>query len=156
MVPDDNDVPLDSSQKGKAKRGFFGKLKDKAIGTKEERQAHKKERERIERERMRQRAEMLKLQRERYAQQQAQQRALYSQGYAGPSSYPRYGPPPGNPYAYDPYGGYGYGGGGGYGYGGGGGYGYGYPRGRSRGSSAVPILGALAGGLLLGELIGGF
>jgi hypothetical protein len=47
MVPDDDDVPPDSSQKGKAKRGFFGKLKDRAIGTKEERQAHKKERERV-------------------------------------------------------------------------------------------------------------
>jgi hypothetical protein len=37
----------DSSKKGKGKRGFFGKLKDKAIGTKEEREAHRKEQARV-------------------------------------------------------------------------------------------------------------
>jgi hypothetical protein len=150
MVPDERPTSPDSSKKGKEKRGFFGKLKDKAIGTKEEREAYKKEQAKIEGERRRQRAEMIRAQRARYAQEQAryaQQQAAYNQGQypAGPYQQ-RFGPPPGNPY------GRGYGG-----YGGGGGYGYGYdyPQ-RQRGSSAVPILGALAGGLLLGDLLGGF
>jgi hypothetical protein len=47
MVPDGTPAPRDSSKKGKDKRGFFGKLKDKAIGTKEEREAMKKERDRV-------------------------------------------------------------------------------------------------------------
>ena len=47
MVPDEAPAPRDSSKKGKNKRGIFGKLKDKAIGTKEERLAMKKERERV-------------------------------------------------------------------------------------------------------------
>lgn len=33
--------------KGKQKRGFFGKMKDKAIGTKEEREAYKREKARV-------------------------------------------------------------------------------------------------------------
>lgn len=153
MVPDEHPTTPDSSKKGKEKRGFFGKLKDKAIGTKEEREAYKKEQARIENERQRQRAEMIRAQRARYAQEQArlaQQQALYNQQYASGSSYPqRYGPPPGNPYA-----GYGPGYGGGYGNG----YGYDdYPQRRQRGgNSALPLLGALAGGLLLGDIIGGF
>jgi len=72
---------------------------------------------------------------------------MYNQGQypAGPHQQ-RYGPPPGNPY-------------GGYGPGYGGGYGYGYAdyppprRGRSSNNSALPMLGALAGGLLLGDLL---
>jgi hypothetical protein len=47
MVPDDDDTAPTSSKKGKEKRGFFGKLKDKAIGTKEEREAYKKEQARV-------------------------------------------------------------------------------------------------------------
>jgi hypothetical protein len=43
MVPENDEATEDSSNKGKGKRGFFGKLKDKAIGTKEEREAHKRE-----------------------------------------------------------------------------------------------------------------
>jgi hypothetical protein len=157
MVPDEPPTSPDSSKKGKEKRGFFGKLKDKAIGTKEEREAYKKEQARIENERQRQRAEMVRAQRALYAQQQArfaqeraQQQALYNQQYPSGSSYQgrgRYGPPPGNPYA-------------GYGPGyGGPGYGYdNYPTQRQQrgGSSALPLLGALAGGLLLGDILGGF
>jgi len=142
MVPDNDAAAPDSStsKKGKEKRGFFGKLKDKAIGTKEEREAYKREMARVERERQRRYAEMVKAQRT----QQFDQRV-----YAGPSYAPRYGPPAGNPYGYGP----GYGGGYGYGYD----YGYGYPGGSSRGgSSALPLLGALAGGLLLGDIISGF
>ena len=47
MVPDERPISPDSSKKGKEKRGFFGKLKDKAIGTKEEREAYKKEQNRV-------------------------------------------------------------------------------------------------------------
>ena len=90
---------------------------------------------------------MLSARRQRYAQQQAQQQALYNrQGpVAGGSCQPRYGPPPGDPYMYGPA----YGGGYGYGYGG---YG-GYPRQRRSNNSALPLLGALAGGLILGDIL---
>jgi hypothetical protein len=47
MVPENNEANEDSSKKGKGKRGFFGKLKDKAIGTKEEREAYKREQARV-------------------------------------------------------------------------------------------------------------
>ncbi|KAH9969072.1 hypothetical protein BC827DRAFT_1167541 [Russula dissimulans] len=146
----DNDKSLpESSKKGKGKekekdkRGFFGRLKDKAIGTKEEREAWRKERERVEAERRRQQMELLKAQRERYAQQQA----LYNQGLYRPT----YGPPPGNPgpYGYGPEYGAGYG----YGYGGYQDYGYGYRQ--RQGTSGGAILGAVAGGLLLGDILGG-
>ena len=84
---------------------------------------------------------MLTAQQERYAQQQA----LNNQRmYQGPSCRrQRYGPPPGNPYAYGP--GPGYGAGYGYGYGG-------YPN-RTTGGSGLPLLGGLVGGLLLGDLL---
>jgi len=139
VVPEGDEAADDSSKKGKGKRGFFGKLKDKAIGTKEEREAHRKEQARLDMERQRQYTEMINAQRAQYAQEQA----LYNQRYrAGPSSQ-RYGPPPGDPYTYGP----GYGSGYGYGYGDGG-----YRRQRGNGG-ALPLLGALAGGLLLGDLL---
>ena len=47
MASDDTRALPDSTSKGKGKRGFFGKLKDKAIGTKEERDALKKERHKV-------------------------------------------------------------------------------------------------------------
>lgn len=47
MVPENDQAVEDPSKKGKGKRGFFGKLKDKAIGTKEEREAYKKEQARV-------------------------------------------------------------------------------------------------------------
>jgi len=47
MVPENDAANPDSSKKGKEKRGFFGRLKDKAIGTKEEREAYKKEQARV-------------------------------------------------------------------------------------------------------------
>ena len=37
----------DGSKKGKEKRGFLGRLKDKAIGTKEEREAYRREQTRV-------------------------------------------------------------------------------------------------------------
>jgi hypothetical protein len=82
------------------------------------------------------RADLIRAQQEYYAQQQSQ--------YGGPSR-PLYVPPQGDPYAMN-----------GPGYGGGYGYGYGGPsQGRSMGGSALPLMGALAGGLLLGDIIGG-
>ena len=47
MVSEEDQAPTDSANKGKQKRGFFGRLKDKAIGTKEEREAYKKEQARV-------------------------------------------------------------------------------------------------------------
>jgi hypothetical protein len=92
---------------------------------------------------------MINAERARYAQEQA----LYSQRYrdrAGPSCR-RYGPPPGDPYMYRPEYGSGYG------------YGYGYDdyggRGRRRRGGGgglgggLPLIGALAGGLLLGDIL---
>jgi hypothetical protein len=49
MVPEEDQAQPDPSKKGKQKRGFFGKLKDRAIGTKEEREAYRKEQERVRR-----------------------------------------------------------------------------------------------------------
>ncbi|KAI0068319.1 hypothetical protein BV25DRAFT_1911313 [Artomyces pyxidatus] len=153
--------------KGKGKRNFFGKIKDKAIGTKEEREAHKKEMQRIQAERYKQRQELLRAQQERFAKRQAEYEEAQRQRAA---QFPpqQYGPPSGNPYAMygdrgygDPYAygspGYGYNnnayvdpyyGNNGYGRGGrGGGFGGG------GGGSALPLIGALAGGLLLGDIL---
>lgn len=47
MVPDGPLVMPDGSKKGKEKRGFLGRLKDKAIGTKEEREAYRREQARV-------------------------------------------------------------------------------------------------------------
>lgn len=49
VAEEEEEAAPDSSKKGKgkAKRGFFGKLKDKAIGTKEEREAHRIEQARV-------------------------------------------------------------------------------------------------------------
>ncbi|KAI9513037.1 hypothetical protein F5148DRAFT_1158264 [Russula earlei] len=147
VVKDADNAPRVSSKKGKEKekekRGFFGKLKDKAIGTKEEREALKKERARAEAEARRQQIELLKAKRAQYEAQQALYNQQYYQGGPPP---PQYLPPAGNPYAaYGP------------GYGSGYGYGYGdYRRGGPSTSSALPFLGALAGGLLLGDILTGF
>lgn len=83
-------------------------------------------------------------------------RQRYAQGYSGQSAYssrPMYGPPAGNPYSMT--GGYGYGG-----YGrplGGGMGGMGGMGGFGGGGMALPLLGGMAGGLLLGDMLdGGF
>jgi hypothetical protein len=47
MVSDDTRALPNSPSKGKNKRGFFGKLKDRAFGTKEEREELKRERHRV-------------------------------------------------------------------------------------------------------------
>lgn len=134
-------------QKGK-KRGFFGKIKDSVIGTKEEREAE--ERARQERQRLAQ---------ERYVRQQEllRQQQQQRQQYGPPHSFGGYGG--GYPGQQGGYAGPGYGAGPS-----GGGYynapSYGPPpmqtsrRGGGMGMG-LPILGGLAGGLLLGDMLGG-
>jgi hypothetical protein len=141
-------------EKGK-KRGFFGKLKDRAIGTKEEREAARKAREARYREEERLYYERRDAMLARRMQQMEQERAAYeragtsypyngSYGYGGQSMQPPQmnaygGPTYQNPSAYgqSPYSSQqrGYGGGGGMGAGG-------------------AALGGLLGGLLLGQCPG--
>ena len=94
---------------------------------------------------------MLNAQRAQYAQEQA----LYNQRYRAGPSCQRYGPPAGDPY--NMYGrgyGSGYGRGYGYDYDDYGDRGFGRGRGRrNRGAGPLPLLGALAGGLLLGDIL---
>ena len=122
------------------KRGFFGRLKDKTIGTKEEREAEKRRVEAVVRSRKpligihthiaqrEQRRQQMLLRQEQYRQQQQQ---FYQQnpGYAHPSGFsaPVYAPPRRT-----------------------GGFGGGF------GGAGLPLLGGLAGGLLLGEALDGF
>ncbi|KAG1875606.1 hypothetical protein DFJ58DRAFT_903293 [Suillus subalutaceus] len=137
--------PIDEHQEER-KRGMFGKLKDKAIGTKEEREAHKKQKaeERARDEELRREARRRNLeQRAAYMQQNGGYPPYgygypgYSGGGYGPS---QYGPPAGDPYAYND-----------------GRYGRGSRRGGFGGGMALPLLGGLAGGLLLGDMLdGGF
>ncbi|KIM85120.1 hypothetical protein PILCRDRAFT_348195 [Piloderma croceum F 1598] len=126
------------------KKGVFAKLKDKAIGTKEEREAEKRHRaevcshiscdanlkltsvpcqlHRLRQQQYQERLAALQQQR----QQQFAGRAYVQQMYASPD---------GAPYQYG-------------GYGGG-------RRGGGMGGMGLPILGGLAGGLLLGDMLGG-
>ncbi|KAF9076125.1 hypothetical protein BDP27DRAFT_1313934 [Rhodocollybia butyracea] len=125
------------SKDSKHKRGFFGKMKDKAIGTKEEREAEKLRSAQLHEQRRQQRLELQRAQQEAYAQQQA----FYA-------SQARYAPPPQQ---------YGYGGGYGNGMGGFGGNQRMGGGGMGGGGMALPLLGGLAGGLLLGDVLdGGF
>ncbi|KAG2159713.1 uncharacterized protein EDB93DRAFT_1237008 [Suillus bovinus] len=130
------------------KRGMFGKLKDKTIGTKEEREAHKRQKaeERAREEELRREARRRNLEeRAAYMQQHGGYPPYggygyspdYSGGYSGRS---QYGPPVGDPYAYNE-----------------GPYGRRSRRGGFGGGMALPLLGGLAGGLLLGDMLdGGF
>ncbi|KAH8120207.1 hypothetical protein DFH11DRAFT_1558898 [Phellopilus nigrolimitatus] len=130
----------DRTGKGKEKKGFFGKLKDKAIGTKEEREAARlQERQaRLEQQRrMEERRHAAVAARQQYYDQQRQQgygQQGYANGYgAPPSSYfpqqqGQYGPPPAQRRRAGGLGG---------------------------GGMALPLIGGLAGGLLLGDVLGG-
>jgi len=137
-----------SDEKGK-KRGFFGKLKDKAIGTKEEREAARKAREARAREEERLYYERRDAMLARRVQQMEREQAAYERaGLAYPPGQYGYNgqvPPPqmnayGGPTYQDPYvygqspyrnqRGYGGGGGGG-----------------------TALIGGLLGGLLLGDLL---
>ncbi|KAM5531872.1 hypothetical protein V8D89_014426 [Ganoderma adspersum] len=121
------ETPKPSQQR----RSFFGKLKDKAIGTKEEREARHREEEQWQRHvaamrRQRQQEEMAALRdRSRYPQYGS---APYGSGMYGQ---PVYAAPAGNPY--------GMGGRRQGGFGGGG--------------IGLPLLAGAAGGLLLGDII---
>jgi len=123
------------------KRGFFGKLKDKAIGTKEEREA----------EHLR-RVEAQELARQQHIQRMSAypEYGQYSGGaYGGfPSGsygsgygrHSRYGPPAGDPYSLGGFGGMG---------------GMGGRRGGRGMGMGLPLLGGMAGGLILGEMLDG-
>ncbi|KAF7436666.1 hypothetical protein PC9H_003499 [Pleurotus ostreatus] len=121
-------------------RGTFGKFKDKLIGTKEEREAKRKEQEKLAAERRKQRQQLMaernRLEQEYLAERMRQQRAMYNsfppRGYQ--TVYTSPGPFTQQPFGY-PQRRRGFGGGG---FGGGG--------------IGLPLVGGLAGGLLLGEL----
>jgi len=136
-------TPRDDSRP-KHHRGFMEKLKDKTIGTKEEREAAKRQ-EATARERRRQQYEAER-------QERMRDTSYYGQ--------PAYGPPQGDPFTYrSRLGGMGGGGLGGYGRSGlgfGGGSGYGNRGGFGGGGMAMPLLGGLAGGLLLADVIDDF
>jgi len=128
------------------RRGFFGKIKDKAIGTKEEREEARRQEAIIQRRRAEQRRrayEEMRRQEEEYRRQQAENARLY---YQQQPQYGRsyYAPPTGDPYGYNNYGGYES-------------YGrYQHPQQSSGfGGVGLPLLGGLAGGLILGDLLGG-
>lgn len=136
------------------KRGVFERLRDKAIGTKEEREEHKRIRaeqaaqaeERARQARVREleeRKERKRIKAERAAEaeerahrarlRELEEREAYMRAYGGYAPYqPSYGPRP----AYGPYGTTTQGGGLG-------------------GDTAALLLGGLAGGLLLGDIFGG-
>ncbi|KAG2154702.1 hypothetical protein DEU56DRAFT_769838 [Suillus clintonianus] len=136
--------PPTDEQHEERKRGMFGKLKDKAIGTKEEREAHKRQRAE---ERAREEEQLREARRRNLEERAAylQQHGGYAP-YGGSTSYgyPQagygmYGPPAGDPYGYN---------------GGRGRYG-GRSGGFGGGGLALPLLGGLAGGLLLGDILDG-
>ncbi|KAI0778589.1 hypothetical protein BD413DRAFT_489994 [Trametes elegans] len=130
-------------------RGFFGKLKDKAIGTKEEREARRQEEKRQQELYLKRLAEQRRL----AQQQRASQRMSSPFGGMGSSPFgsmggysqrptygrPMYAAPLGNPYTM----------GGGFG-------GRGYGRsGFGGGGIGLPLLAGAAGGLLLGDMLDG-
>ncbi|KAI0094769.1 hypothetical protein BDY19DRAFT_914507 [Irpex rosettiformis] len=139
--------PVAGTSRDSHKRGFFGKLKDKAIGTKEEREEAKRQEALLMQRRAEERRRMIEEQRRQQDEWLRQQQA------AGPSGVyyqqPVYAAPFGSPYGRSGYGGYG-----GFGHGGSP-YGQQQRRGGA-GNLALPIIGGLAGGLLLGDLLGGF
>ncbi len=47
MAPENYEVNPNSTREGQQERGFFGKLKDRAIGTTEEREAYRREQDRV-------------------------------------------------------------------------------------------------------------
>ncbi|KAJ8594853.1 hypothetical protein M405DRAFT_729170 [Rhizopogon salebrosus TDB-379] len=125
-------TPSTDEQREERKRGVFAKLKDKTIGTKEERDAHKKQKEE-EREAHKKQKDA---EREAYRKRKAEQYAREEEErYGGHGYNGQYGPPPGDPYAYNS-----------------------RRQGRSGfGGMGLPLLGGLAGGLLLGDMLdGGF
>ncbi|KAI0375408.1 hypothetical protein BV20DRAFT_960551 [Pilatotrama ljubarskyi] len=131
-------TPVPSQQ-----RSFFGKLKDKAIGTKEEREARRQE------EIREQKAYMERLAEQRRRAQQQRMSSPFGGGLGGYSQ-PVYAAPMGNPWSMGMGGGLGGGGllgGRRYGSSGLGGFG--------GGGIGMPLLAGAAGGLLLGDMLDG-
>jgi len=137
---------------GQKSRGFFGKLKDKTIGTKEEREEARRlealQMQQIEEQRRKYYEEMRRQQRQQRQSMPTRQSGYYQQqsqyGYGQPGyGQSMYAAPYGSPF------------GGGYG-----GYGGRQRNGNSGfggGGVALPLIGGLAGGLLLGDVLdGGF
>lgn len=162
---DPPDAVSGESSHAEHKRGVFGKLKDKAIGTKEEREEHKRiraeqaaraeeqaseakrrqleERRRIRAEQAARAEEHRRIRAEQAARADEQAREARMRQLEEREAYMRahggYAP-------YHPS----------YGYGTGPGYGPGMGRGRGGDDTAALLLGGMAGGLLLGGLFGGF
>ncbi|KAI0715152.1 hypothetical protein C8Q76DRAFT_729814 [Earliella scabrosa] len=123
-------------------RGFFGKLKDKAIGTKEEREARRLEEQRRQEQYMRQLAEQRRLRQQAFQQQRMSSPyggyggggfGGYGAQYGRPYGQSMYGPPAGSPFGMA-----------------------GRRPGRSGfGGIGMPLLAGAAGGLLLGEMLDG-
>jgi len=114
------------------KRGLFSKLKDATVGTKEEREQEK-------RHKAEQKRQMLELRERRHQEMLAQQAAMYQQQQQQQEMYARQNPQYQQQFAPQ----------------------YGYaPQQTQRsgfggGGMAMPLLGGLAGGLLLGDVLGG-
>ncbi|KIP12402.1 hypothetical protein PHLGIDRAFT_17567 [Phlebiopsis gigantea 11061_1 CR5-6] len=144
-------TPSAGTSRDSTKRGFFGKLKDKAIGTKEEREEARRQEARLMEQRAEQRRRYIEELRRQQQFAQPPRDAYYDQRSYGYSQ-PVYGAPVGSPYGYGRSGirgrqQYGYNSGfGGRGFGGGG---------FGGGGVALPLIGGLAGGLLLGDLLDG-
>ncbi|KAH9858209.1 hypothetical protein C2E23DRAFT_803096 [Lenzites betulinus] len=139
-------TPLVGQHQNHHDRGFFGKLKDKAIGTKEEREAKRREERRQEELYMQQLAEQ---RRRRQQQRMSSPIGGLGGGLSGLGQRRSYGPsmyaaPMGNPYSM----------GGGFG-GGLGGLGGGRRYGFGGGGLGFPLLAGAAGGLLLGDMLDG-
>ncbi|KAI9461787.1 hypothetical protein HD554DRAFT_2028044, partial [Boletus coccyginus] len=134
---DPPDAVSGESSHAEHKRGVFGKLKDKAIGTKEEREEHKRIRAeqaaRAEEQASEAKRRQLEERRRIRAEQALEEREAYMRAHGG---YAPYHPS--------------------YGYGTGPGYGPGMGRGRGGDDTAALLLGGMAGGLLLGGIFGGF
>ncbi|KII93830.1 hypothetical protein PLICRDRAFT_49848 [Plicaturopsis crispa FD-325 SS-3] len=145
-----NPATPDTSAPGDKKRGFFGKMKDKAIGTKEEREAYNRQVAAAEQRQQQRRVEQYRQLQQMQAQNPRRSglgglgggglgggyssySGGYGGGYGGGFGSPRYGPPAGYPQQRSRFGGGGFGGGG----------------------MAMPLLGGMAGGLLLGDMMGG-
>ncbi|CCM05179.1 uncharacterized protein FIBRA_07388 [Fibroporia radiculosa] len=119
-------------------RGFLNKLKDKTLGTREEREATRRREEAM-------RQEMRARRQQQYETQARNDRSWHaSHSYGNPrfAGQSMYGPPLGDPYAYRS---------------GIGGLGSGYgSRNQGMGGMGLPLLGGMAGGLLLGEVLDDF
>jgi len=119
----------------KKKQGLLGKLKDKVVGTEEEREQEK-------RHKAEQKRQMMELRERRHQEMLAQQAAMYQEQQRQQQMYAQQQAQYGGPqYAPQP-------------------YGYAPPQqqrsGFGGGGMAMPLLGGLAGGLLLGEALDGF